>query len=50
MEPDKYVNLLASIEDDWQGVGEELETIFAFFEELQNKKASRPAGRKKLLF
>ena len=50
MEPDKYVNLLASIEDDWQGVGEELETIHAFFEELQNKKASRPAGRKKLLF
>lgn len=50
MNKDKYAALIASIEDDWQGVGDELETIHKYFEDLNNKKASRPAGRNKLLF
>ena len=47
---DKYVNLIASIEEDDQGIRQELEKIANYFDELNNKKASRPAGRNKLLY
>ena len=50
MNKEKYVPLIASIEDDYEGVGDELETVHHYFEELEKKKASRPTGRNKLLF
>ena len=50
MEKDKYVNLIGVYEDDYQGLGDEFNAIVNYLEDLKTKKASRPTGRKKLLF